>query len=33
MKILVFQHAAIEHPGSFRDIIRAGKINQYFESY
>jgi GMP synthase-like glutamine amidotransferase len=24
MNILVFQHAAIEHPGSFRDIIKAG---------
>jgi GMP synthase-like glutamine amidotransferase len=24
MKILVFQHVAIEHPGSFRDIIKAG---------
>jgi GMP synthase-like glutamine amidotransferase len=24
MKILVFQHAACEHPGSFRDVIAAG---------
>ncbi len=24
MKILVFQHVAIEHPGSFRDVIAAG---------
>jgi GMP synthase-like glutamine amidotransferase len=24
MKILVLQHAAIEHPGSFRDIIKSG---------
>jgi len=24
MRILVFQHVAVEHPGSFRDVIRAG---------
>jgi GMP synthase-like glutamine amidotransferase len=24
MKILVFQHVSIEHPGSFRDVIAAG---------
>ena len=27
MKILVLQHVAVEHPGVFRDFLRAGWLD------